>query len=154
MGFAVWGEEGLLFSGQAEPFVALVDVVPFLRRSSVALVAVETAFVGKGAHASLSSAAAGGFVLGALWASSVRPPEIWEPKASAWRKDLGFSTWLEEPKGRRRKKREDYEEDARSFAGAVVGRRFSRAQTHEAEAICMASAGWERWIEKQSLGAV
>lgn len=148
-GFAVWGDDGLLFSGQGEPGFALVEAVPFLRSSSVGLVAVEGAFVGKGAHASLASADAGGFVKGVLWASGVRPPEVWEPKAATWRKELGWSIWTEIGEGhRRRKKREDYEEDARAFAAGVVGRRFSKDRTHEAEAICIASAGWERWLER------
>lgn len=146
-GFAVWAEEGLLFSGQGEPDQVLLEIVPFLKSSPVGLITVETAFLGKGAHASLKTATSVGFVKGALWASGVRA-EVWEPRAATWRAELGFATWTED--GSRRKKRDDFEEDARAFAAAHLGRKIAKSRTHEAEAICMASAGWERWLVRRA----
>jgi hypothetical protein len=148
-GFAAWGPEGLVVSGQGDAETVLLETLPLLRVSPVVYAVIEKAFLGKGTAASLATADAGGFLAGALWASGVRCP-VWRPIASQWRAELGFEPWMDLPKeGRRRKKRDDFEEDARAFAAGHTDRGFTKSRTHEAEAICMASAGWEKWIEKQ-----
>jgi hypothetical protein len=144
-GWAIWGEEGLLCSGQGSAEEAMLRSLPFLRQCRVALVAIEAPFLGRGAKASLSVASSSGWVKGALWAAGIDPPEWWMPLATAWRRELGWDVMLEG----KRKQRKDWEAEARSFAAPHVGQKLLVKQTHQAEAVCIASAAWERWIERK-----
>jgi hypothetical protein len=141
-GWATWGSDGLVASGQGTAEEAMLRSLPLLRGARVVCACIEAPFLGRGAGSSLSVAAAGGWIKGALWAAGITPADTWAPLASAWRKELG---WTGSVDGRR-KKRADWEEEARSFAAPHLGGALLVKQTHQAEAVCMAAATWERWI--------
>ena len=108
------------------------------------LIVIEDAYVGRGAHASLESAHAGGFIRGALWCAGVfYDSTLWRPKPSAWRKVMGFA----------QRPRKAAEEDARAFARGATKKALrgvhggEQVFTHEAEAVAMAAAGWEHMLE-------
>lgn len=146
-GFSAWNGHELCFTAQGSVEDVLSAWLPTIKTVSSSardsLVVIEDAFVGKGAHASLSVAKAGGFIDGALWCAGVRSPR-WQPIAGQWRKPFkwpGTRPDLSKPKGKRRSARADYEEDARDLALKLTGRKFDKSQTHVAEAIVMGLSG-------------
>jgi len=153
-GFAAWGEDGLITSGQGPIRDVLRTWAPWMKRNRPAQISIEGAFLGKGARASLHVADSGGFIQGWLACAGLDQGVI-RPMPSSWRKVIGIAPTKEGPgltkAGRPRRiqrQRDELETDALAFASTHADLRFDARRIHEAEAVCMASAGWETWIAR------
>lgn len=129
-GVAIMNAKVVVDAWQDDAWPSIRRLVLWMRenRDAVGIIGVEDAFLGKGAHASLMVARAGGRVEGALVIAGWNPDRIRWLHPSHWRAELGI-------KGKDRK---DKEAAARKYAQAMTGRTFSVAETHMAEALCMA----------------
>lgn len=153
-GFAAWGEDGLITSSQGSIIGTLRTWTPWLKKNRPAMIAVEAAFVGVNARSSLMVADSGGFIEGWLSCAGLAS-EVTRPMPAHWRKVIGIAPTKEGEgftkagKPRRVKRlRPELEADAIAFANAHSDRRLTAGTVHEAEAICIASAGWEQWVSK------
>lgn len=133
MGVAVMARDGIVASWQDQKKPATRTLLRFVKAhpDEVRLIVIEDAFIGVNEKSSIMVAKNHAFVEGALWCAGWAG-DLWTPRATEWRKDLGF-----------RRKSSEAHQDALGFARARVNKMFSESDIHEAEAICLASAGWE-----------
>lgn len=148
-GFDFRGSDGHIWHGQEELEQAMRLVIPYMKQNPCGFVTVEGVFVGPDARAALAVAESAGKILGYLACAGVLPPAscVWRPAPATWRKDVEISYYTEVDGKKVRPDRKEYERRARLYASSVVGGNFDN-RTHEAEAICMGDAGWERWAAR------
>lgn len=129
-GVAIMNAKDVVDAWQDEAWPSIRRLVLWMRenRDAVGLIGVEDSFLGKGAHASLMVARAGGRVEGALVIAGWNPDRIKWLHPAHWRAELGI-------KG---KDRTAKEAAGREYARMMTGRTFTVAETHMAEALCMA----------------
>lgn len=144
-GVGIWGAHGRVDSWQGELWPCTVRLIQFARehRPRIVRFCIEDSFLGAGPHASLQVAERAGQVRGALRCAGfnalMNEPSLWRPKTSEWRSKLGI-------KG----KRDAAEAQARLWMGSILKRTFTVAQTHEAEALCMAHLTWTEWARNHA----
>lgn len=134
MGVAIIGNDGVILSWQDSKKPSTRTLLRFVRAhpDEVRLIGIEDCFIGVNEKSSIMVAKNHAFVEGALWCAGWSG-DLWTPRATEWRKDLGF-----------RRKSESAHEDALSFARGRTGKSFDADHIHEAEAVCIASVAWER----------
>lgn len=133
-GVAIVGNDGVVDSWQGSKQSATRALLRFVKvhHPYIKLIAVEDSFFGPSAQSSMIVAKNHAWVLGALWCAGWAG-DVWTPIASEWRKVHGF-----------RKKSEHAHEDAIAFARARTRKAFDAKLIHEAEAVCIAVAAFER----------
>lgn len=134
MGVAVMARDGIHSSWQDQKKPATRALLRFVKAHAgeVRLIAIEDCFIGVNEQSSIMVAKNHAFVEGALWCAGWAG-DLWTPRATEWRKDLGF-----------RRKSSEAHVDALGFARARCMKLFDDKTIHEAEAICIATAAWER----------
>lgn len=133
-GIGILSANAVVDAWQDEPRPALRRLVQWLRenRAATSMIGVEDAFMGKGPHASLHVARAGGFCEGVLFSIGYPESNVIRLHPSKWRSEISI-------KG---KDRDAKEAHARVIAEGMCPRRFSKGETHMAEALCMAQVTW------------
>ena len=133
MGVAVMARDGIVVSWQDQKKPSTRTLLRFVKAhpDEVRLIAIEDCFIGVNEKSSIMVAKNHSFVDGALWCAGWAG-DLWTPRATEWRKDLGF-----------RRKSSEAHDDALAFARARVSKVFDDKTIHEAEAVCIASAAWE-----------
>lgn len=134
MGVAAMHSDGSVVSWQNTKEACTRALLRYVKSNAhmIRMIAIEDAFHGPSAYSSLMVAKNHSWVLGALWCAGWAG-ETWTPLAQEWRKVHGF-----------RKKSEQAHDDALSFAKARTGKAFDLKTIHEAEAVCIAAAAFER----------
>lgn len=127
-GWAIWGDYGLEASSQLPRLHAAQEVLRLA--AGMHAVFIEDTFIGPGARAAIHVARTTGWMeLAVLLGGGGEPTLV---KASSWRKGCGI----------KQRPRKEAEADALAFARVHNPRLLAR-DIHEAEAICIASYGYE-----------
>lgn len=135
-GYAGWGRNGLLFSGQGTPQDACADVHTHLlkyKNPEVHMV-IEDVFVGVNKLSALHTAKIHGYIAGKMGFSPF--DDFYAPMARSWRAAMGFP-----------QDKASAEARALKFASAHTDQPLPEKNIHQAEAIVMASYGWEMVVE-------
>lgn len=151
-GAALWGADGLVWSTQGSVWDVLDDALAAVRSRPVAYVFVEAD--GGTWRQNAQAAAKLNRVIGIIWgrlASELGTPILEVEPASTWRSGLGWPSMVAGPRGKRRKKRDDWKSDALRFARAHA--ELFDEELNRADAICMACHAWDRWLELRERGA-
>jgi hypothetical protein len=151
-GVAAWSHCGIVMALQGDQLPMLRILCDYLRAHNdrVRILTLEAAFKGSGGEgskalpAALSSVAQEHFTKGVLWRQGFDMKKVWNPTPSEWRKVQGFTGGTtatgEKPN------REEYELRARLWAAPLLKvKELPKSQTHKAEALGMANAGWNHW---------
>jgi len=152
VGFALFSDGEYQWSMQGTSMSVFKEVWSTLRGENV-LYVCEDIFVGKGPRSSISLAKSAGEIRGAMRATGVMTGGwYWEPMSGDWRKIVGFSSRQpaeDNPSKTRRTSAGEYMEMSCELAKRLTGTTFSKKREHEADAVCIAYAGWLRWQELQ-----
>ena len=142
-GAALWGVDGPVWHTQGAPWDVAHAIACRRNLPHVSLVVLEGIFVSpKSVSGALATAHKAGLVQGALAFTGIPRAVLsdpWRPPATEWRKALGWQR-MSSPVAKNH---------ARAHAGVVTGQPDwfrTKRSSNEAEAICMAEAGWCRLV--------
>ena len=155
-GYAAMRGDDVLAYGQGSTIQLFREVHEGFKASDELILFVcEEVFVGVNPRSAITLAKAQGELRGFHRATGMLTGGWWwEPSASTWRAMLGFTMRQPAPTKKNPAKTRptnavEFMEQACARASAIVGRRFEKDSEHAADAVCIARAGVDRYVELQ-----